>query len=268
MSASFLTGRTTQWTIGCGLLVSISVDLAKKRILVVGASAGIGRAVVDRAAESGAAVVGSARRGDLLESLDAHPIVGDVTADGDPQRIVGEAVAHLGGLDAVIYCVGISPLKTMADATASDWAAVFASNVTGAAMVMSAAAPHLLASNGRAVVLSSKSARRPFPDLSLYSTSKIALDGLIRCLPVEFPGLLVTRVVVGNTGGTEFAEEWEASPLDEAIVKWVDSGVLGGGMMHPDQVAEAVLFAVGSAGHLDDIAVIDTAGDDGSKPGE
>ncbi|MCH7788631.1 MAG: SDR family oxidoreductase [Acidobacteria bacterium] len=246
--------------------MSISVDLSDKRILVVGASSGIGRTVAQMAVDSGAAVVGSARRADLLETLDAHSVVADVTLDGDPQRIVDVAVGHLSGLDAVVYCVGVSPLLTMADATAEDWSRVFAANVTGAAMVMSSAAPHLLASNGRAIALSSKSVRRPFPDLSLYSTSKIALDGLLRCLPVEFPGLLVTRVVVGNTAGTDFAGHWDSDRMEEALVKWVDSGVLGGGMMHADQVAEAVLVAVGSAGHLDDIAVIDTVGDDGSAP--
>ncbi len=244
--------------------MSIPADLEAKRILVVGASSGIGRAIAETAAAAGARVAASARRGDRLASLDAVALAGDVTIEGDPARIVDAAVAELGGIDALIYAVGVSPLVPLGEATAGDWHDVLSSNVIGAAMVTSAAAPHLLDSGGRALLLSSKSARNPFPDLSLYTTSKIALDGLIRCLPVEFPGLLVTRVVVGNTGGTEFANEWDPDRLAEATDRWVETGVLGGGMMHPNRVAEAVLFAAASGAHIDDLAVIDTAADDGT----
>jgi NAD(P)-dependent dehydrogenase (short-subunit alcohol dehydrogenase family) len=228
------------------------------RLLVVGASAGIGRAVADRASRGGARVVASARRADRLAELDAHVVVGDVTDDDDCDRIVAEAVTHLGGLDGVVYTVGASPLLPLADATSADWQGVFATNVVGAAQIVSAAAPHLLAADGRVIVLSSKAAADPFPHLSLYSTSKVALDGLLRCLPKEFPGLRVTRVVVGNTSGTEFADTWDPEQLNESIDHWAKSGVLGtGGIMTVDQVAESVLFALTSAAYLPHIAVID-----------
>ena len=234
------------------------MNLDGLRLLVVGASAGIGRAVATQAAAGGASVVAAARRGDRLAELDAHQVVGDVTVDADCDRIVAEAVAHLGALDAVVYTVGASPLMPLADATSADWQSVFATNVIGAAQVITAAAPQLLATDGRAVVLSSKAATDPFPHLSLYSTSKVALDGLLRCLRKEFPGLRVTRVVVGNTSGTEFAEGWDPEQLAASITHWAEIGVLGtGGLMHVDQVAESVIFALGSAAYLPELAVID-----------
>jgi len=203
-------------------------------------------------------VVVSARRADRLDELDAHTVVGDVTRDDDCRRIVEEAVEHSGGLDAIVYTVGASPLLPLVDATSADWQAVFATNVIGAAQVVAAAAPHLLATDGRAVVLSSKAAADPFPHLSLYGTSKVALDGLLRCLPKEFPGLRVTRVIVGNTAGTEFADGWDADRLTESIRHWAEIGVLGtGGLMTVDQVAESVIFALTSAAHLTDLAVMD-----------
>ena len=156
--------------------------LNDKRVLVVGASVGIGRAVAAGAAAAGVRVVATARRADKLAELDAVTIAGDVTDDADCERFVTGAVDELGGLDGVVYTVGASPLLPIAEATGDDWHRVFATNVIGTALVLTKAAPHLLESNGRAVVLSSKAVSDPFPDLSLYTTSKIALDGLLRCL--------------------------------------------------------------------------------------
>jgi len=239
-------------------------DTDGMRLLVIGASAGIGRAVAEGAAAAGARVAAAARRGDKLAELDALAIAGDVAEEDDCRRIVDTAVAELGGLDGLVYAVGASPLLPLADATSADWHSVFATNVIGAALTVTRAAPHLLETDGRAVVLSSKAASDPFPDLSLYSTSKVALDGLLRCLPREFPGLRVTRVEVGNTAGTEFATAWDPERLQAAVERWSASGVLGtGGLMHVDQVVEAVLFVLTSRAYLPDLAVIDHETDTG-----
>lgn len=233
------------------------------RLLVVGASSGVGAAVARLAGSEGARVALAARRGDRLADVAADigaalPVTGDVCDEDDAMRMVDEAVTAFGGLDAVVYAVGVSPLLPMADATQSDWRAVFDSNVIGAALVSAAAAPHLLESCGRLVLLSSKSVRRPWPDLSLYTTSKIALDGLIRCLPVEFPGLRVTRIVVGNTGGTDFTAHWDPEALTAAIDRWTAAGVLGStGTMTPMDVAQTIVHVLGASAHIDDVAVLD-----------
>jgi NAD(P)-dependent dehydrogenase (short-subunit alcohol dehydrogenase family) len=237
--------------------------LAGKRILVVGASSGIGAAVARLAASRGARVAVSARSEErLAELVAAHPgtvaLPGDVRDETSVATVVDGAVAALGGLDAVVHTVGMSPLLAMADATQADWHQVFDTNVIGAALVSTAAAPHLLASGGQLVMLSSKAVRRPFPDLALYTTSKFALDGLMRCLPLEFPGLLVTRVVVGNTGDTDFATTWDPDAIEAATERWLASGVLGSeGIMSPDDVAATVLHVLESPAHIDDVAVID-----------
>ncbi len=242
-------------------------SLTDKRVLVIGASAGIGRAVAAGVAAAGGRVAAAARRAGALAELDAVAIPGDVTVDADCARIVDDALTKLGGLDAVVYTVGASPLMPLAEATSADWHKVLATNVVGAAQIITRAAPHLLKTDGRVVVLSSKAVIEPFPDLSLYSTSKVALDGLLRCLPLEFPGLRVTRVVVGNTIGTDFANAWDADRLQAAVERWTASGVLGtGGLMHVDQVAEAVLFALSSTAYIPELAVIDHESDDGSAP--
>ena len=241
------------------------LDMQDRRLLVVGASSGVGAATARMAAAQGFRVAIAARRVGVLEKMasGALPMVavpGDVRDEASARSIVQRASDELGGLDAVVYAVGVSPLVPLARATAVDWHEVLASNLVGAAIVSAAAAPHLLASGGRLVLLSSKSVRRPFPDLTLYATSKMALDGLIRCLPGEFPGLRVTRVTVGNTEGTDFTSSWDADALGAALERWEAAGVLGDGAvatMAPEDVAASILHVLTSAAHIDDIAVLD-----------
>jgi NAD(P)-dependent dehydrogenase (short-subunit alcohol dehydrogenase family) len=236
-----------------------------KRILVVGASSGVGAATARMAAARGARVAIAARRAETLAEMASGPVTmvavpGDVRDEVSARAIVERASAALGGLDAVVYAVGVSPLIPLTQATAADWHEVLASNLVGAAIVSAAAAPHLLASGGRLVLLSSKSVRRPFPDLTLYATSKLALDGLIRCLPGEFPGLRVTRVLVGNTEGTDFTSSWDGDALGAALERWEAAGVLGDGAlttMAPEDVAASILHVLTSPAHIDDIAVLD-----------
>jgi NADP-dependent 3-hydroxy acid dehydrogenase YdfG len=237
------------------------------RILVVGASSGVGAAVARLADAQGARVAISARRGETLAAMAATSramvaVPGDVREEASARAIVADARAALGGLDAVVYTVGVSPLQPLATATAEQWREVLDTNLIGAAVVSAAVAPHLLESGGRLLLLSSKSVRRPFPDLTLYATSKFALDGLIRCLPGEFPGLRVTRVVVGNTEGTDFTASWDPEALGEALVRWEAAGVLSDGAMStmtPEAVAASICHVLTSPAHIDEIAIVDHA---------
>lgn len=230
-------------------------DLLGRRILVVGASSGIGAALVRAAADRGASVAAAARRADRLAE---HAIPLDVRDEASVRAGIAAAVDALGGLDAVVYAAAVSPLVGIADATADDWRAVMETNVIGCGLVAAAAAPHLVPVGGRLVVLSSKAVRQPFAELGVYATSKFALDGLIRCLPIDLPGLLVSRVVVGNTHGTDFASSWDAERAGRAFERWIDQGVLGSGRtMDPDDVATAVLTVLASPVHIDDLAVLE-----------
>ena len=233
------------------------------RILVVGASSGIGAAVVRRGAARGAQVVGAARRVEVLTSAfdgldNAGALHMDVRDAASVRAGVAAAVDRLGGLDAVVYAAGVSPLIGLGEAGTADWNEVLGTNLVGCAFVATAVAPHLVPTGGRLVVLSSKAVRQPFPGLGLYSVSKVALDGLIRCLPLEHPGLRVTRMVVGNTHDTGFTDGWDPRELGAWMQRWAEQGVLGSvDTMAPDDVADAVLAVLSSAVHIDDIAVLE-----------
>src|SRR5262249_21941538 len=81
----------------------------------------------------------------------------------------------------------------------------FATNVTGAAVVTTAALPHLTATSGTAVYLSSVSASLtpPWPGLGAYAVSKAALDKLVEAWRTEHPTVAFTRCIVGDCIGGE-----------------------------------------------------------------
>jgi len=247
----------------------VQFDLKDRRILVVGASAGIGRSLAEVASEAGARVAVAARRRDRLEEVAKETgsvvVAGDVCVEGDCQRMVAETVDALGGLDALVYVTGVSPLKPLTEADQADWRHVLDTNVVGAGLMARHAVPHLLESRGKAVFVSSKATRNPFPGLGLYSISKIALDAFIRCLKVENPSLDVTRVVVGNTIDTEFASAWAPDMMERMVEEWAKSGHLGSsGLMHRRQGVEAARAVLSGRGYIDDIAIIDRDTDDGT----
>jgi len=229
----------------------------------MGGSSGVGREVGLGACRAGARVVFAARRGELLEATvagagsGAHAVLCDVTEAGDCARAVGEAASALGGIDALVYATGMSPLVMLENAKADAWRRVLDVNVIGASQITAAALPHLRASQGRAVFVSSYAVRQPLPGLALYRVSKVALDALIECWRMEHPDVDFTRIVVGNTSDTEFANAWGGDAIAEAMRVWVSRNLFPAATMMPLPVlAEAILSVIAVRGYVDDIAIM------------
>jgi NAD(P)-dependent dehydrogenase (short-subunit alcohol dehydrogenase family) len=226
------------------------------RLLVVGASSGIGRALVLLAAREGIDVVAAARRADRLDELPVETVVCDARRSDECETVVASAVSRLSGLDAVVYAAGVSPLVAVSDADADVWRDVLDTNVVGAALVVRAALPHLIATSGRAVFLSSDSVPRPYPGLVAYAASKAALNTLVAGWRVECPEVTFTRVAVGPTV-TGFADGWSPERAAAYFARWEAEAYLHAAqpIMTPDQVAAEVLHIVRSPASLDDVVV-------------
>ena len=235
--------------------------MVDRRLLVVGATSGVGRAIAAKAAAAGARVVAVGRRADRLEALAAEDhgdLVGvpaDVRLEDDCRRMVAEAVGALGGLDALIYATGMSPLGRLVDTGADEWRAVLETNVVGAALVCRHAVPHLERSHGRAAFLSSVSVEDPRPFLVPYGASKAALDSLIRGWRNEHPDLCFIRIVVGPTA-TEFSAGWNPATVGELAEMRAERGLVKATIMTPDEVAAQVLDALMAPVWLDDLRVM------------
>lgn len=224
------------------------------RAVIVGASSGLGRCIGVGLARRGARVALLARRRDRLDNAvreagaNAVAIECDVTDADSSRTAIERSAAELGGIDALVYATGIGPLKRLVDLDTATWRRAFDTNVVGAALVTAAAVPHLSATRGRAVYLSSISASQtaPWPGLGAYIVSKAALDKLVEAWRVEQPGIGFTRLVVGDCGGGEgesrtgFTEGWDLSLAAEMGPLWVQRGLITGALIDVEDLVAVV----------------------------
>ena len=224
------------------------------RTIVVGASSGLGRCIGIGLAQRGARVALLARRRERLDDAakDAGPgtlaIACDVTDEASCRSAIAEAAAGLGGVDALVYATGIGPLARLVDTDADTWRRVFDTNVTGAALVTSAAIAQLTEASGIAVYLSSVSASLtpPWPGLGAYAVSKAALDKLVEAWRAEHPAVGFTRFVVGDCAGGEgdsmtgFANGWDPQLAAELHPEWIARKYLSGSLIDVEHLVTAV----------------------------
>jgi NAD(P)-dependent dehydrogenase (short-subunit alcohol dehydrogenase family) len=231
------------------------MELQGARVLVVGASSGIGREVAVQLGAAGARVVLAARRGDRLAEAaadvgaGASSVVCDVRDPEQCDAVVATAVERLGGLDAVVYATAVDPLVRLVDTDLERWRQVYETNVFGASLVTRAAIAPLTASGGRMVYISATSVGRPLPGMGAYETSKAALDELVRAWRGEHPEIGFCNVAVGNTLGTEVHQMWDRDLLTELAPVWESRGYVhdnGPGAMTVPDCATAVVGAIAS----------------------
>lgn len=234
------------------------------RTVVLGASSGLGRCIGIGLAQRGAQVALLARRRARLDDAakEAGPgtlaVECDVTDERSCRAAIDEAAAGLGGIDALVYAPGIGPLVKLVDTDADTWRRVFDTNVIGAALTTAAAVPHLSASGGAAVYLSSVSGvlTPPWPGLGAYAVSKAALDKMVDAWREEHPEVGFTRVHVGDCAGgdgdaqVEFNQGWDNELVSEVVPIWMQRGYLSGSLMEVEHLVNVVHTLLSAGANL------------------
>ena len=167
------------------------LDLQGRRILLTGAGSGIGRALaLELASRHGTLALAGRRPEPLAETAamvaerggTAHTITTDLTADGEPERVVAETVAALGGLDILINNAGNVRAAALEDVDVADIRAMIGLNLLVPILMTRAALPHLRAAgaqHGHAALVGIAAIAglvgRPF-----YATYAATKAGLIR----------------------------------------------------------------------------------------
>jgi NADP-dependent 3-hydroxy acid dehydrogenase YdfG len=226
---------------------SQNADAAGLRVLVVGASSGIGHAVAVSAAERGAKVAVAARRMDLLTKL-AETIGGsayelDVENTAAIKRVVDQAALALGGLDAVVFTSTVVPFAHIEDTDLVTWIHTFSVNAVGANNVLRVALPHL-SENGVVLIASSNDVGRPRAGTAAYGASKAALDEILHSWRSEHPELSLIRVGMGPTEDTEILRGADRDLLSQLFKSWVEHGQLPARMSALRDVANTLVSLV------------------------
>jgi short-subunit dehydrogenase len=196
------------------------------RILITGASQGIGRALAEAATRRGAKLVLVARSEDRLHHLAAElraggaaveAVVADVTNPADRQRMLQAAVDRFGGLDILINNAGIGATGHFAEASEERLRKIMEVNFFALAETIRLAVPILRNGNRPMIVnISSVVGKRALPARSEYSASKYAVQGLSEALRAELVryGIDVLVVCPGLTA-TNFPQN-----MIENRAKW------------------------------------------------
>lgn len=176
-----------------------------RRILVTGASSGIGAACARAVAADGAQVALLARSperlADLADEIDGIATPADVTDRSAVEAAVAQAVAAWGGLDGLVNAAGVARPGPLAEADPDDWRLTFDVNVIGLLEVTRASLEHLSAAPFADIVnvSSTSGRRRASVAMTVYSASKHAVHVLSDGMRQEFRdrGIRVTTLAPG-----------------------------------------------------------------------
>lgn len=182
-----------------------------KVALITGASSGIGRATALAFAQNGSSVVAVGRSDSELGSLrdetrdfegSIKTHLADVLEITQVDRLVSETVEHFGQIDVLVNSAGIIKNGSIEDTTLDEWDKMMNINLRSVFYIMQKCVPHLEASGGNIVNVSSVTGTRSFPGVLAYCVSKAGVDQLTRCAALELAKKGV-RVNAVNPGVVE-----------------------------------------------------------------
>lgn len=181
--------------------------LTDKRVLITGASQGIGRALAVEAVARGCKVMAAARNADLLAQLQREvpaieTVVADVTSPEQRQAMLDACQQRFGGLDILINNAGIGATGHFMDVSPEAMRQIFEVNYFGLCELVRLAIPLLKAGVQPCIVnISSVLGRRAIPGRSMYAASKFAVAGFSEALRAELVrfGIDVTVINPGLT---------------------------------------------------------------------
>lgn len=238
-------------------------DVEGKRVVLTGASRGLGRVLAHAFSHAGALVTLVARtEADLKEvaaELPGPSLVcsGDVADEACNDRFADATVAEWGGLDVWIGNAGISPLVARPrDTEAAVWREVLDVNLT-ASFLGARAASRVMGEGGRVIFTGSVLGERPGKGLAAYSASKAGLVGLAKALALDLASQGITvNVVAPGWFDSPLADGWKNNPKRSAAIlghtaqqRWGDATDLAGAYQF--LASDASAFVTGAVLNVD-----------------
>lgn len=235
------------------------IDLSGKRILVTGASRGIGKAIALQFLKSGARVVAHYNNTPInTEKLPKEqverliPIKADLGNTGDTVLLFEKTIDQLGHLDVIVNNAGIaikSPLEGSTDQFVQDWKSTMELNLEAMGVLCKFAVSHFTKRNGGVIInMSSRAAfRGDTPDYLAYAASKGGIVALTRSIARAYgkQGIVAFNIAPGFVK-TDMAQD----AIDAYGEGFVKDDIALSDLTQPEDLAPLVtLLASGLANH-------------------
>jgi len=236
---------------------NITFDYTGRKVLVTGATKGIGRDIALAFAKAGATVAATGRNQSELESLSAEiAAVGGTCktwvadlADASACTKMAEAVVATLGVDILVNNAGISFPEPIIDLDVAHWDTTLAVNLRAPALITKVVAKSMMAKGSGAIInISSNACMAGIDEHAAYCASKFGLDGLTKVMAVELGphGIRVNAVaptVVLTPMGTQvWGDATKADPVKAKIPL--------GRFLEPKEVTDVVLFLSSDAASM------------------
>jgi NAD(P)-dependent dehydrogenase (short-subunit alcohol dehydrogenase family) len=222
------------------------LDLTGYRVLVTGASGGIGAGIARRFAAAGAELALQYHRGAEAAQRLAGELGGrtltvavDLTDPTACAQLVATAAEHLGGLDVLVNCAGVQPVASLPDLDAPSWRAVIEANLTSVFACTQAAARVIAEQGGGSIThIASIEGSHPAFGHAHYSTAKAAVIMHARAAALEYGprGVRVNTVSPGLIDRDGLAEQWP-----DGVARWQRACPLGR-LGTPEDIGNACVF--------------------------
>jgi NAD(P)-dependent dehydrogenase (short-subunit alcohol dehydrogenase family) len=224
-----------------------------QRVVVTGASSGIGRATAKLLLDGGASVALIGRREDALRETasaasngdgKAHIIAADLADEKQSEAAFARAVEALDGLDVLVNAAGILKSGRIEATELALWDEMMNINLRSIFQLMQLAVPHLEASRGNIVNVSSVTGLRAFPGVLAYCVSKAGVDQLTRCAALELAAKGI-RVNAVNPGVVVSGLHRSGGMADDAYAAFLEHGKTThplGRVGEASEVAELIVF--------------------------
>lgn len=226
----------------------------EKTVLITGAGSGIGRATALRFAQEGAAVILVGRTAQTLEdTAEQFPhdntwihtdnyltITCDISVESQVQEMIQCVMDKFGKIDVLVNNAGIAVQGKVTELSDSDWKQAIDVNLNGTFYVSKAAMPHLIASQGCIVNVSSLSGIGGDWNMAAYNAAKAGVSNLTRTLALDH-GADGVRVNAVNPSVTKTEMTSAIQGNDEKTAKFLARCPLGR-LATPEDIAAAITF--------------------------
>jgi len=229
----------------------MSQRLVGKVAVITGASKGIGAGIARELAEAGASVVvnyASDRAGADRVVADvtrgggkAVAVQGDVSKAADVKRLFAEAARSFRRVDVLVNNAGVYRFAPIEEVTEEEFHRQYGINVLGTILSIQEALKYFGPEGGSVINLSSVVGSAPWPQMTLYSSTKAAIDNLTRGLALELAPRKV-RVNAVAPGATESEGTAELQVFDGDQGKKIIASIPFGRLGTPADIARVAVF--------------------------